>query len=160
MQAAEEPTTAYNFQLFVVLYKKEKDPNEDNFVRLAIAKKNLPNTNITLVVAIGYEGGGCYADYCGAYLIDEFGEEVEETIEECNFSDESEEYTEQYDELAKFMYQSIYYDEDMDAPRLNEDLKDQIENYDDRTFELNWDWSNEAHIEASQNWSIFYRWEK
>ena len=149
-----------NPQLFVVLFDKEKDPNQENFIRLAVAKKYLPDSNITLVVAVGYEGGGCYADFCGAYLMDEQGEEVEETIEECDYSDDSEEYSQEYEELATFMYQSIYYDEDMDTPRLNEELKDHILQIQSRTFELNWDWDNDAHIEASQNWSIFYNWEK
>ena len=144
-----------NSQLLVILFNKDKDPNEENFINLAVAKKKLPDTNITLVVATGYEGGGCYSDFCGAYLVDEYGESVLETLEECDYSDDSEEYSQEYAELHKFMYTSIYYNEDDDRPELNEELRDQVG---ERTIELNWDWDDEAHIEASQNWAMYYRW--
>ena len=141
-------------QLYVVLRDKIKDPDDLKLIQVAIAKQDIGDC-ITIITAIGYEGGGCYSDFCGVYRMDEFNESVLETIEELDHADDSELYSRQLEELNVWLSGNIFYDEDIDAPRLDEVNYDLIE---DDHLEIDFDWDNEAHVEASQNWGISYKW--
>jgi hypothetical protein len=141
-------------QLLVVLRDKTKDPDDLKLIQVAIAKQDIGDC-ITIIAAVGYEGGGCYSNFCGVYRMDEFNESVLETIEELDYADDSELYSKQLEELDAWLYTNIFYDEDIDAPRLNEVNYDLIE---DGHLEMDFDWDNESHVEASQNWGISYRW--
>lgn len=142
-------------QLYVALRDKTKDVNDLKLIQVAVAKKDIGDS-ITIVTAIGYEGGGCYSNFCGVYRMDEFNESVIETIEEVDYVHDSESYVYQLEELEQWMYQNIFYDENCDAPRLNEEHYDSIE---DLSIDIDFDWDNESHVEASQNWGIFYKWQ-
>jgi len=142
-------------QLYVALRDKTKDVNDLKLIQVAVAKQDIGDS-ITIVTAIGYEGGGCYSNFCGVYRMDEFNESVLETIEEVDYVHDSESYVRQLEELEQWMYQNIFYDENCDAPRLNEEHYDSIE---DLSIDIDFDWDNESHIEASQNWGIFYKWQ-
>jgi hypothetical protein len=141
-------------QLFVALRDKTKDPDDLKLIQVAIAKQDIGDC-ITIITAIGYEGGGCYSNFCGVYRMDEFNESVLETIEEVDYADDSELYSKQLEELDVWLYTNIFYDENVDAPRLNKEHFDSIK---DESLDIDFDWDNEAHVEASQNWGIFYKW--
>jgi hypothetical protein len=148
-----------NPQILVVLRDKTKDPDGLNLIQIAVAKKNLPDSHITIVCAVGYEGGGCYSDFCGVYRMDEYSELVTEVIEEIDYPDDSEIFSLELDQLTSWVYKNfVSYDEDLDAYRLNNDI-DTLEIEDEKFFDLNFDWDNEAHIQASQNWAISYKWQ-
>jgi len=141
-------------QLLVVLRDKTKDPDDLKLIQVAVAKQDIGDC-ITIITAVGYEGGGCYSNFCGVYRMDEFNESVLETIEEVDYADDSELYSKQLERLDTWLYTNIFYDEDIDAPRVNDIHYDLIE---EECLEMDFDWDNEAHVEASQNWGISYRW--
>jgi hypothetical protein len=141
-------------QLFVALRSKTKDINDIKLIQVAVAKKDIGD-GITIVAAVGHEGGRCYSNFCGVYRMDQFNESVVETIEESDYPCHSGHYACELYELEQFLYKHAPYEEDENAHVLNEDYFHLIGS---GWLEIDFDWDNEAHIKASQNWGIGYKW--
>jgi hypothetical protein len=142
-------------QLYVVLRDKTRDVDDLKLIQVAIAKKDIGD-GITIITAVGYEGGGCYSNFCGVYLMDQFNETVVETLEESDYPCHGKNYACELYDLEQFLYKHAPYEEDENAHVLNKDYFHLIGGIGD--VDINFDWDNEAHIKASQNWGIGYKW--
>jgi hypothetical protein len=141
-------------QLFVALRSETKDINDIKLIQVAVAKKDIGD-GITIVAAVGYEGGRCYSNFCGVYRMDQFNESVLETIEVSDYPCHSKNYACELYDLEQFLYKYAPYEEDENAHVLNEDYFHLIGS---GWLEIDFNWDNEAHIKASQNWGIGYTW--
>ena len=144
-------------QLFIKLLDKNKDPDGLHLIQVAVAKQKFPHTHITGVAAVGYSGGGTYSDFYGIYRTDEYDESVVETIEEMDYPENSENFSDEMAKINNFLFDYIYYDEDYDAYRLNEEFIVCIASH-NSSIDIDFDWDNDSHIEASSKWPISYRW--
>lgn len=135
---------------------KTSDPSELN-LRLAMAKKIVDNQAI--IVAYGYEGGGCWSDYYAVYQLDDYMESVEEVIEtSIGFPDEDTDYLSIYEELNEYINKFCDFDEE-GFPFLKEECtKDSEFNEETGEYDHDWDWDDEVHLTACQDWPIFYSW--
>jgi hypothetical protein len=128
-------------------------------LRVVVAKKDLDD-NKAAIAAIGYGGGGCWHEHCAVVQLDEFQESVESIIEIVSFFDDSEEYTQEYEQLLQDIYEFCYTDEE-GVPHLKEEYFDGP--YMDKNkemFDHFWDWDSEIlpAISQSSDWTIFYSW--
>jgi hypothetical protein len=139
---------------------KETNPQADpsDFtLRLAMAKKIIDDKAI--IVAVGYEGGGCWSDYYAVYQLDNHNESVEEVIEAfVGFPDEDTEYLNIYQELNEYI--SKFCDDDGEGvPFLKEEcIKDSEFNENTGEYVHEWNWDDEVHLAACEDWQIFYSW--
>ncbi len=144
---------------FYALRETSRNFEEGDFtLRIAMAKKVLDD-NTAILVAHGYEGGGCWSEYYAAYKLDEYRESVEETTESfVGLPDEDTEYLDQYDELNEYINKFCDFNEEC-APSLKEEHRKDAE-FDEETGEYDheWDWDDEVHFTASEDWQLFYSW--
>jgi hypothetical protein len=145
-----------NRQFYAVKETIRVDDKDDRTIRLLMAKKILPD-NKAVLVAIGYEGGGQWSDFYATYQLDEYNESVLETIETFGgFPDEDSEYLSDYENLNDYINKFVDLDEEMVPSFKKEYLEDS--EFDQETGELTheWDWDDEVHIAASDEWQIMY----
>jgi hypothetical protein len=149
-----------NRQFYAVRETTRNIEEGDFTLRLAMAKKVLDD-NTAILVAHGYEGGGCWSDYYAVYKLDKYGESVEETIESfVGFPDEDTEYLHYYDQLNEYINKFCDFDEEC-APFLKKECRKDGE-FDEETgeFDHEWDWDDQVHFTASDEWQILYSWKK
>jgi hypothetical protein len=145
-------------QILVVLRRKDKDVYEENLVQVAVAKQSVGN-NIFVVSAIGYAGGGVYETAYAVVMMDAYDEEVDDILCESSVTEDLDVYAADAERLMEALFWFLKTDDDEGFPTLKEEYWDYLsDDGDPEVFEQNWDWDNEAHVEASKNWGITYRW--
>ena len=147
-----------NRQFFAIRETSRNFEEGDFTLRLAMAKKVLDD-GTAILVAHGYEGGGCWSEYYAAYKLDGYAESVEETIETfVGFPDEESEYLTDFEELNDYINKFCDFDDD-GIPFLKQECREDAE-FDQETgeFDHEWDWDDEVHLAACEDWQIFYHW--
>lgn len=148
-----------NKQFFAIRETSRNFEEGDFTLRIAMAKKVIDNKAI--VVACGYEGGGCWSDFYAVYELDDYAESVENTIETfVGFPDEDTEYLSDYEELNEYINKFCDFNEES-APSLKEECREDSE-FDKETGEYDheWDWDDGVHFTASEDWQLFYSWKQ
>jgi hypothetical protein len=109
-----------NKQFYALRETTRNFEDGDFTLRVVMAKKVLDDET-AILVAHGYEGGGCWGEYYAAYKLDEYGESVEETIERSvGFPDDDTEYSDDYEELNDYINKFCDFDDD-GIPSLKEE---------------------------------------
>lgn len=141
-------------QFFALRSHKTDEP----CVAISMAKKVLDGDRIALV-AYGYEGGGCWSDYCALYQLDEYMENVLDVIESHIGYPEESSYVGVFGELMQYTNKFCDFDEEgipvfkqecLSSPNYNKETDEYIEN---------WNWDDGVHLVASDEWQFHAGWD-